>query len=146
MNLAKVKWDLAKRWPLKANSLEEATAIYVIHYLTGLERIHFANELFRVLKVGGRCEIHTPHWCSSKAFADPLAPYPPVSEWWYPMLNKTWREQQERKVMGYKCNFDAGIGYGMHPAIVTRNQEYQQNAMMFYKEAAQDLIVTLTKL
>ena len=105
------------------------------------------NELYRVLKPGSRCEIQTPHWSSAKAFGDPRVVWPPVSEWWYPLLSKAFRDQQQNvAALGFSCDFDAGIGYGMHPAIVTRNQEYQQNAMMFYKEAAQDLIVTLTKL
>lgn len=137
--------DLRNRWPWKANSVTEARAIYLLQYLRPDERIHFVNELYRVLKPGGTCEIHTPHWAAAKAYGDLDAKFPPVAEWWYPVLDKDWREAQNYVIEGYKCHFSAGIGYGMHPEIVTRNSEYQQTAMKFWKEAAQELVVTLTK-
>jgi hypothetical protein len=60
---------------------------------------------------------------------------------------KPWREQQNYvEQAGYTCNFDVGIGYGMHASILTRHEEFQINALTYYKEAAQDLIATITKL
>lgn len=139
--------DLRQKWPWKSNSVDEAQANYLIHYFTMKERIHFMNELHRVLKVGSKAVIFTPHWCAARAYGDPNAKYPPVSEAWYPWLNKAWRENQNLiDTSGLTCDFDHGPGYGLHPAIIPRNFEYQQNAVMFWKEAAQDLIVTLTKL
>ena len=148
-----IKWkgvkvvDLRKRWPWKANSVDEVRCHYVVHYLTPKERMHFANELHRVLKVGAKAQIVTPHWCAAKAYGDVLAQYPPVSESWYGYLMKPWREQQNYVDQSeYTCNFDIGIGYGMHPSILTRHEEFQINALTYYKEAAQDLIATITKI
>jgi hypothetical protein len=47
--------------------------------------------------------------------------------------------------LGYTCDFDATWGFGMHPEVASRNQEYQQFAMTFYTEAVQDVVVTLVK-
>lgn len=46
---------------------------------------------------------------------------------------------------GYDCNFVATWGYGLNPAIQSRNTEYQTFALQNYKEAATDIIATLVK-
>jgi hypothetical protein len=139
--------DLRKRWPWKANSVDEVSCHYLVNYLTATERVHFANELYRVLKVGSKAQIVTPYWCASKAYGDLRAQWPPVSESWFGHLNKGWRDAQNWvDTTGYKCNFDIGLGYGMHPSILSRNSDYQQQAVSYWKEAAQELIATITKL
>jgi hypothetical protein len=45
----------------------------------------------------------------------------------------------------YTCDFAATWGYSLHPSIQHRNTEYQTFALSNYKEAAQDIIATLTK-
>ncbi len=138
--------DLRQRWPWKNNSVDEAHAHYLVEYFTPKERVHFVNELYRVLKPGAQAQIITPYWCGNRAYGDIDVQWPPISESWFTMLNKSWREAQNSvKTSQYVCNFDAGLGYGLHPAIVVKNQEYQQHAVAFYKEAAQELICTLTK-
>ena len=46
---------------------------------------------------------------------------------------------------GLNCDFEAYWDYNRHPAITPRNQEYQQHALSFWKEAAQDIVATLVK-
>src|SRR5262245_23385575 len=46
--------DLRKRWPWKDNSVDEAVSSHFLEHLTGPERAHFANELYRVLKPGAK--------------------------------------------------------------------------------------------
>lgn len=138
--------DLTKRWPWKSNSVDEAQANYLLQYLTADERIHFANELFRVLRPGARCVIFTPYWSAGKAYGDLAAKFPPVVEHWYPFLNKVWREAQSYRVEGYTCDFEFTVGYGLHPATQARHEERRQWEMAFAKEAVQELVVTLTKL
>lgn len=137
--------DLRKRWPWKTNSVTEVQANYLVQYLTATERVHFANELYRVLAPGAQAIIMVPHWAASRAYGDPLIQWPPVSEMWFMTLSRSWREAQNSvDVSGYTCDFDHTLGYGLHPAIMSRNQEYQQHAVTFWKEAAQDIISTLT--
>ena len=138
--------DLRKPWPWKSGTVDEVNADYLIQYLTASERVHFANELYRVLKPGGKAVIIAPHWCASRAYGDLQAHYPPVSEMFFATLNKAWRDAQNRvDTSGLRCDFDHTLGYGLHPQIIPRSVEYQQNAITYWKEAAQDIYATLTK-
>lgn len=137
--------DLRKRWPWKDGSVEEAHCSHFVEHLTAPERIHFVNELYRVLKPDGKCQLIVPSWSSCRAYGDLTHQWPPVSEFWFYYLDKSWREQNAPHNDGYKCNFLATWGYSLHPHLQPRNQEYQQHALQFWKEAAQDIICTLTK-
>jgi hypothetical protein len=147
--------DLTKRWPWKANSVEEVHCAMLLQYLTPSERVHFFNELYRVIKPGqidengqqrGRVRIITPMWSAQKAYVDIGVQWPPVSEGFFHTLSKGWRNGQNcADVSGFTCNFDAVMGYNIHPAVAVRNEEFQREAASWSKEAAQDLIATLTK-
>jgi len=136
---------LRKRWPWAKDSVDEINVINVVQFLEPDERIHFVNELHRVLKPGSKGQLTVPHWCSARAYGDLAFKQPPVSEAWLFHLNKEWREKNAPWGKGYKCDFDPSWGYGMHFSIVSRNEEYRQHALTYFKEAAQDLIATLTK-
>jgi SAM-dependent methyltransferase len=137
--------DLRKPWPFKDGSVEEAHSSHFVEHLTGEERVHFVNELYRVLIPGGKATIITPHWASCRAYGDYTHQWPPVSEFWFYYLSSEWRAANAPHNVLYKCNFQATWGYSLLQAVAMRNQEYQQNAIQFYKEAAQDIIATLTK-
>ncbi len=141
------KWkvDLRKKWPWPDESVEEAHCSHFVEHLTGPERIHFVNELHRVLKQGAKCQVITPHWCSARAYGDLTHQWPPVSEFWFYYLSKDWRSVNAPHNVGYTCDFDATWGYALHQVLHGRNQEYQTYALSNYKEAAQDMICTLTK-
>lgn len=138
-------------WPWADNSVEEAHASHFIEHLTGPQRTAFVNELFRVLVPGGKCQIIVPHWASNRAYGDPTHQWPPVAEMWFYYLNRDWRLSQaphtDQSVIadGFSCDFDATWGYAMRSDLLSRNQEFQQFALANHKEAAQDLIATLTK-
>lgn len=141
-------------WPFEDNSVDEAHAAHFIEHLTNhndkWERVHFFNELYRVLKVGGTATIILPHWNSNRYYGDPTHKEP-FSEMGMYYLSKEWRSTQaphtdkQWNPNGYGCDFEATWGNGMHPALMSRNQEYQQYAMQWYKEAVQDLHVHLKK-
>lgn len=136
------KVDLTKPWPWKDNSVEAVHCSHFVEHLTGPERIHFVNELYRVLIPGGKAQIVTPHWASMRAYGDLTHQWPPVSEFWFYYLSKAWREVNAPHNDCYTCDFDITAGYSLHPSVAARNQEFQQYAMQNYKEAAQDLIAT----
>ena len=144
-------FDLRQKWPVASDSVDEVQCSHFIEHLTGQERVTFYNELYRVMKSGAKATIIVPHWASNRAYGDPTHQWPPVSEMSFYYLSKDWRETQaphtDKKWNkdGYDCHFAATWGYSLHPSIVTRNTEYQQFAMANYKEACQDMIVTLTK-
>jgi len=139
------------RWPFDDDSVEEAHSSHFVEHLTAPERIHFVNELYRVMKKGAKASVIVPHWASNRAYGDLTHQWPPVSEMWFYYLSKAWREgnaphtDSAHNPAGYTCDFDATWGYSLHPSIQARNQEYQQHAMQFWKEAAQDTFATLVK-
>jgi SAM-dependent methyltransferase len=134
-----------ERWPFEDGSVDEAKAAHFVEHLRPDERIHFVNELFRVLKIGGKCQIVVPHWGSTRAYGDLTHQWPPVCEFWFYYLNKDWRAVNAPHNQAYTCDFDATWGYSTHPMLATRSTEFQQWALQFYREAAQDLMAMLTK-
>jgi len=146
--------ELRGPWPWPDNSVEEAHASHFIEHLTNLggawERVHFFNELYRVLVPGGKATLIFPHWCSNRYYGDPTHKEP-FSEMGFYYLSLEWRKSQaphtdrEHNPNGYSCDFEATWGYSMHQDLQVRSQEYQQHALQFYKEAASDIIATLTK-
>ena len=134
-----------KNWPWDNDSVEEVYTSHFVEHLTSEQRIHFVNELYRVLIPGGKCLLITPHWASCRAYGDLTHKWPPVSEFWFYYLSKEWRAVNAPHNDGYACDFEVTWAYTMHPSLVSRNQEYQMQALGFWKEAAQDTIATLTK-
>ena len=137
--------DLTKRWPWGDASVEEVHCSHMIEHLSASERIHFVNELYRVLIVGGKATIIVPHWASNRAYGDLTHQWPPVSEMWFYYLDPKWREVNAPHNDQYTCDFNVTWGYLLHPEITVRSQEYQQHALQFWKEAAQDMVATFTK-
>ena len=134
--------DLRKPWPWADGSVEEAHCSHFVEHLTGPERVHFANELHRVLKPDGKATVIVPHWASPRAYGDLTHQWPPVSEWWFLYLNKGWRDVNAPHNDGYTCHFEITYGYAMRGDIAQRSMEYQQYALANYKDAAQDIMST----
>lgn len=142
-----VTCDVGKdKWPFADDSVEEARASHLVEHLTPDERVHFVNELHRVMKKGAKCLIVTPHWASARAYGDLTHVWPPVSEFWYPYLNAEWRGKNAPHNTTYTCDFDTPPGgYALREDLAVRNHEYQQYALVNFKEAAQDLAQTIIK-
>lgn len=139
------------QWPWANESVEEAHSSHFLEHLTALERIHFMNELHRVLIPGGKCKIIVPIWSSSRAYGDPTHQWPPIGEMFFMYLLKQWRQGNaphtdiEHNPQGYSCDFELGATYSMHQEFLHKSQEVQQFAVNFYKEAALDIHATITK-
>src|SRR5271169_2253485 len=136
--------DVRKRWPYDDESVDEVHSSHFVEHLTGKERVHFFNELYRVLKKGAQATIITPHWASNRAYGDFTHQWPPVAEMLFYYVSQKWRDENaphndiKWNPEGYSCDFEATWGYGMKPELITRNAEYQQFAMQNYKEACMD--------
>lgn len=134
--------DLRKPWPFQSNSVEEVNCSHFVEHLTACERIHFSNELYRILVPGGKAQVVVPHWNSPRAYGDLTHQWPPITEWWFLYLNKGWRESQAPHNDEYTCDFEITYGYSLRADLATRSQDYQQYAMLNYKDACQDIIST----
>jgi len=138
--------DLRDRWKWEDNSVDEVYCSHFVEHLTATERIHFANELYRVLKPGAKAEIIVPHWSSGRAYGDLTHQWPPVSEHWLLYLSRDWRVANAIHTDDYyTCDFVVTWGFMLDGYIVLKNQEFQQFAARYYREACQDLISTWTK-
>lgn len=138
-------FDLRKDWPWKDNSIEDVYCSHFIEHLEADERIHFFNELYRVLKKDAKALIIVPHWASVRAYGDLSHKWPPVSEMFFYYLSKEWRTQNA-PYLKLICNFNATWGYSISPAYQSKNQEVVQFGLTHYREVAQDIIATLTKI
>lgn len=143
--------DRSTPWPFANDSVGQVHCSHFIEHLSSTDRVYFMNELFRVLAPGGTAWVVTPHWASNRAYGDFTHAWPPVSEMFYFYLNAAWREGQAPHTdlrwnpLGYSCDFDFGAGFTTHPDLVGKSDETQRFMIQFYKEAAQDMQVTLTK-
>lgn len=151
--------DLTKKFPWGDNTVEEIHASHVIEHFEAMERVHFVNEMYRVLIPGGKVNLIAPYWASCRAYGDPTHKFPPICEFWFYYLSKDWRLGNEEKKLtanaphtdvkylkgGFNCDFEATWGYSTHPTVQLRNQEAQQFMIQFYKDAALDIIATLIK-
>lgn len=135
-----------KPWPWADCSVDEARSAHFIEHLGPEERIHFVNELYRVLKPGARAEILCPNWATCRAYGDLTHAWPPVSVFWFQYLNKEWRDREAPANDFYRCNFSYGGGFVLRPELVSRNDSYKQHASENYIESTPELISTLTKI
>ncbi len=153
--------DIRGKWPWKDSSVDEINMSHTLEHFTQEERCHVMNEMYRVLKpvqhengkaVTGISTITTPSPFSDRAYGDPTHKWPAIGDWFYLYLDKDWRDKNaphtdiKYNKTGYSCDFERiSTGYNPHPLLGGRNQEYQQHALIFWKEAAQDVIVVIGK-
>lgn len=143
--------DLTAKWPWENSTIEEIHCSHTLEHFTADQRMHVLNEMYRVLKPGGKATIITPHWASHRAYGDPTHQWPPVSEMAYCYWNKGWRDGNAPHTdisnlkNGFNCDFDwtCASSYNVGQ-FVGRNQEYVNFALTNYKDAAMDLIGTIT--
>lgn len=141
----------SERLPFEDGTVEEAYAAHFVEHLNAVERCHLFNELYRVMKPGAKMSMIVPHWGSSRAYGDPTHQWPPLGEMWFYYLKREWRMSQAPHTdksnwpLGYDCDFDATWGYSLNPGLSTRNAEFQQFAMSYYREGVQDLAATLSR-
>lgn len=148
MNIGKDKW------PWKDGSVDEIHASHFVEHLYPEERIHFANELYRVLKkpeyengalIRGFATIIVPHWTSQRAYGDMTHKWPPVAEFWFYYLDRDWRAINAPHNQDYRCHLNVNWGYSTHPSLNGRSQETVNFALQNYKEAAMDIIATFNR-
>lgn len=136
--------DLREPWPWLDDTVDEVHSSHFVEHLTNAERIHFWNELYRVLKVGAPARIITPNWSHACAYGDPTHQWPPLTEWTAFYLNKAWRDINAPHVP-LTCDFDFVNAGSWDPWLEPRNTETRIFAMTRYINSQRDLIINLTK-
>jgi SAM-dependent methyltransferase len=138
--------DLRQPWPWRDGTVEEAFCSHVVEHLTAAERIHFINELYRVLRPGAAATIVVPNWASALAYGDLTHQWPPVSTDWFYYLGKAWRTQHAPHNDFYTCDFSVQYRYAMHEHFRSAPPGDQQFACTFYVDAAPEITAELKKL
>jgi SAM-dependent methyltransferase len=143
---ADVFCDLAvDRWPFADNSVDEISCSHMLEHVPRMQRVHFFNEMFRVLKPGAGAQVITPHWASCRAYGDITHEWPPVSEMFWQYLDKDWRALNAPH-LGLSCHFPHVVyGYITAAHLNGRSQEFIAAAVRDNKEAAMDMQANLTK-
>ena len=150
-------------WPWATDSVDEAYCAHTIEHLEWVERVHFFNELYRVLKPTGTAKVVLPSWSSSRYYGDPTHKSVMSSwAWWY--LNKEWRagkkgddgkwiqppqaphvdSEMAPGPYAYSCDFSVDHGSVLNPELQNRAEDYVRFALQWYKEAEYDMVATLT--
>ena len=133
-----------KPWPWKDCSVDEVHSSHFLEHLTQIERVHFFNELYRILRFGAQANIVVPGWSSERAYGDPTHKWPPVVGFAFFYLNKGWREANAPHI-AYTCDFDFQGGNNLAHPWPLKNQEAQLFAQNHYINVALDTFVTITK-
>lgn len=134
--------DLTKPWIWGNDSVSEAHSSHFLEHLTQGERVHFFNELWRVMQKDTKATIIVPSWTSERAYGDPTHKWPPVVGFSFLYLNKAWREANAPHT-GYTCNFGFQGGNSLQHPWTLKHQEAQIFAQTHYLNVACDMWVTL---
>lgn len=135
-----------KSWPWSDNSVDEVYCSHFLEHLTGAERVHFFNELHRVMKPGAQARIITPHWSHERAYGDPTH-MSAICSWTYFYVSNNWYEINAPHA-GYTCDFDYLLAAAHDPNdawVAFRNQETKSVLMSRNINTVTDLYATLTK-
>jgi SAM-dependent methyltransferase len=131
-------------WPWDDGSVGEVYCSHFLEHLDAPQRIHFFNELYRVLTKDGKAQIIIPHWRSGRAYADLTHKWPPVVEFFWYYLDKNWRAVNAPH-LDLNCDFNCTWGYSLAHPWNLKNTEAQGFALQHYSEVAQDMVCTAVK-
>jgi hypothetical protein len=144
--------DLRQKWPWADESVDEVWSSHFFEHLEQAERVHFINELYRILKWGAKASIVVPSGSNACAYGDPTHKWPPMFDWAANYWWKQWRDANaphadaaNDPVFGYSCDFDFVIGWSPDGNIAAFNQERQLYMVRHDWNAARDLWFNLTK-
>lgn len=144
---ADLKLDLSKdKLPFKDKSIDGAFSSHFLEHLTGEQRIHFFNEVYRVLKPEAKFRLIHPYYKSSRAVQDPTHKFPPICEESYLYWDKNWREANKLGHYLGNCDYEFNIFYTWQdPVWANKNEETRNFAIKHYFNVVADMIVDLKK-
>ena len=150
--------DLRQPWPWADDSVDLVWSCHFFEHLEVAERVHFINELYRVLKWGPspdggpRAQIVVPSGTNFCAYGDPTHKWPPVFDWAANYWWKQWRDQNaphadkaNNPELGYSSDFDFVVGWSPDQNISGFNQERQVHMAKHNWNAMRDIWFNLTK-
>lgn len=144
----------SERWPFEDGSVEEAYSNNFLEHLTNLEgaweRVHFFNELYRVMRPGAKGFVAVPHWNSERFYGDPTHKEP-FSEMGVYYLNREWRLREAPHTDiswnpdGYRCDFDSRLGYVLQPELRGLEREKKEYVQRWLRGSVQEMHIHLVR-
>lgn len=129
-------------WPFADNSVDEVFCSHYIEHTPDL--ISFANELYRIMKVGAKAEIIAPYYSSIRAWQDPTH-LRAISENTYLYFSKEWRTINKLDHYPITGDFDFECSYIIDPEWQEKNDEELRFAIKHYINVVSDIRAVLTK-
>jgi len=123
------------------NSVDEIQSEDYVHIVDNF--IGFIEELYRILKPGGKAVIFTPYCTSTRAYQD-IRTKRQLNEGTFLAFNKDWREKN-MKGFEIKTDFDVGYGYILDPEFDTRSDIAKAYATKFYNNVVLAFQIILIK-
>lgn len=135
--------DLEKfPWPFSDDSVDE---VFCSHYLEHTpDLISFANELYRILKVGAKAEIICPYYSSIRAWQDPTH-LRAISENTFLYFKKEWRIANRLDHYPITADFDFECSYVLDPEWHRKTEEELRFAIKHYINVVSDIRTVLIK-
>ena len=139
-------------WPFEDNSVDE---IFCSHYVEHVPHdidnddgrdglIQFMDEVYRILKPGGKIEIVAPYYKNERAFGDPThRRY--IGDLSFLYWNKEWRDTNKLSHYGIKCDFDIRLNYLIDNDLTLKSAEVRGEAIKKEWNAVQDIMVQMEK-
>lgn len=142
-NGADIIADLEKfPWPFEDNSVDE---IFCSHYIEHTpDLISFANELYRIMKVGAKAEIIAPYYSSIRAWQDPTH-LRAISENTFLYFSKEWRLINKLDHYPITVDFDFEYRYILNQTWHGKNDDEVRFAIKHYINVVSDIHAVLTK-
>ena len=104
----------------------------------------FMDEVYRILKPGGKIKIIAPYYSSIRCWQDPTHRRA-ISDATFLYFNKGWRDVNKLDHYGLKCDFDFTQGYDIAGDWASRHDDSRNNAILHYNNIVNDIHVVLTK-
>ncbi len=141
-------------WPIESDIIDEINCSHFIEHIPhdiknpndsrdGL--IQFVDEMYRILKPGGKVFIDCPYYTSMRAFGDPThVRY--IAEFSFYYFNREWIETNKLEHYNIKSNFDMKYSYLITNELSLRSEEVRNKAFQHDWNAIDDIIVELIKI
>ena len=129
-------------WPIESESAEDIICSHYVEHTSDL--IKFMDEVYRILKPGGKIKIIAPYYSSMRCWQDPTHKRA-ISEASFLYFNKVWRETNKLDHYNIQSDFEFTYGYDMAQEWANRSDEARAFAIKHYCNVVNDIHVVLTK-
>jgi len=106
--------------------------------------IRFVNELYRILKPGGKATIIAPYYSSMRSFGDPTHKRY-ICDFTVSYFNKEARESMGLGHYGIECDFDAKMSYAVSEEVSLKSEEVRHELFTKDLNVIDDILIELTK-